>query len=79
MQNINKDTKAFKLLEALKLGQTISPAQARKRWDIQNIRAEASRLRQAGYTVASHRRLAGNHVEVTEYMLVKQPKTRSRI
>ena len=75
MTKISQESKTFKLLEALKTGKAITPAQARNRWGIQNIRAEASRLRQAGYAVESQRRVAGNYVEVTEYRMAKRPRT----
>ena len=71
MKKISKTTKTFKLFDALCKGETISPAEAQKRFGIKNIRAEASRIRHSGYAVYSTRRVAGNHVEVTEYSLGK--------
>lgn len=67
MLRINKGTKTFKMLEALKNGERFTASQADKRFGIKNISAEASRIRQAGYAVYANGRLAGNGVEVTEY------------
>lgn len=69
MIKINKDSKTFKLLNALKTGETFTASTARKRFGIQNIRAEATRLRQGGYAVYANSRQAGNGVTVTEYEL----------
>ena len=65
--NINKGTKTHKLFTALKNGEKLTASQAEKRFGIKNIAAEASRIRQAGFAVYANRRVAGNHVEVTEY------------
>jgi hypothetical protein len=67
MLRINKGTKTFKMLEALKNGERFTASQADKRFGIKNISAEASRIRQAGYAVYANGRKAGNGVEVTEY------------
>lgn len=70
MKAINKGTKAFKLLEALRAGEQLTPAMAKKRFGIQNIRAEASRLRQAGFSVYAthpHKREGGQ--KCTKYLL----------
>ena len=70
LYSINKNTKAHALLEALRDGQRITPAKARKQFGIGNIRAEASRLRQAGYAVYAthpHKRVGGP--KRTEYLL----------
>jgi hypothetical protein len=69
MKQLNKETKAFKLLQALKNGDVLTQAQAEKRFGIKNISAEASRLRQNGHAVYSNSRKAGNGVQVTEYVL----------
>lgn len=66
---INQETKTFKLLNALQAGERVSASQASKRFGIKNISAEVSRIRQAGYAVYANKRVAGNHVEVTEYRL----------
>ena len=66
---INPETKTFKLFAALQAGDKVSASQATKRFGIKNISAEVSRIRQAGYAVYANKRVAGNHVEVTEYRL----------
>lgn len=66
---INENTKTFKLLTALQSGDRVSASQANKRFGIQNISAEVSRIRSAGFPVYANKRVAGNHVEVTEYRL----------
>lgn len=67
MKLFNPETKTYKLFNALKSGQKVTPAQAEKRFGIKNISAEASRIRQAGYAVYANSRTAGNGVTVTEY------------
>ena len=62
-------TKTYKLFNALHSGETVTPAQAEKRFGIKNISAEASRIRQAGFAVYSNSRTAGNGVKVTEYVI----------
>lgn len=69
MRNINTNTKTFRLYTALRDGDAVTAAEARKRFDIQNIRAEATRIRQSGYAVYANRRVAGNNVRVTEYVI----------
>lgn len=59
---LNKNTKAHRLLTAMRDGEQFTPAQAQKRFGIKNIRAEASRIRQAGYAVYAthpHKRVGG--------------------
>jgi len=69
MKRISKDTKTFKVFNALQTGEKLTAADARKRFGIKNLAAEASRLRQNGYAVYSNTRKAGNGVTVTEYEL----------
>jgi hypothetical protein len=69
MKRISKDTKTFKLFNALYNGEKLTASQAEKRFGIKNISAEASRLRQNGYAVYSNTRTAANGVTVTEYEL----------
>ena len=71
MKTLSKDTKAFKLFEALYQGEAVTAAQAQKRFGIKNIAAEASRIRQAGYAVYANTRVAGNNARVTEYVIGK--------
>lgn len=69
MKTINPETKAHKLLTALRKGEAFTASKARKSLGIGNVRAEATRLRQAGYVINRVNRVAGNGVEVTEYAL----------
>jgi hypothetical protein len=67
----NEETKTYKLFTALHSGDVVTPAQAEKRFGIKNISAEVSRIRQAGFAVYANKRVAGNGVKVTEYVLGK--------
>ncbi len=69
MKRFNPETKTFKVFNALYNGDTLTAAQARKRFGVGNLAAEASRIRAAGYAVYSNQRTAGNGVTVTEYEL----------
>ena len=69
MKTFSQESKTYKLFTALKSGTSITASEAHKRFGIKTISAEASRLRQAGYAVYANKRIAGNHVEVTEYRL----------
>ena len=69
MIRINKGTKTHKLFTAMKNGEKFTAAQAEKRFGIKNISAEATRMRQAGYAVYARSRVAGNGLQVTEYVL----------
>jgi hypothetical protein len=71
MKNFNPETKTFKLFNALYNGEVVTPSDAKKRFGIQNISAEASRIRQHGYAVYANTRKAANGVVVTEYQLGK--------
>ncbi len=71
MKFINKDTKTFKVFNALYNGESLTPAEAKKRFGVGNLAAEASRIRQSGYAVYSNSRTAGNGVQVTEYVMGK--------
>jgi hypothetical protein len=65
----SKETKTFKLQQALQGGDVITASQAEKRFGIKNIGAEVSRIRQNGYAVFTKNRTAGNGVKVTEYVM----------
>jgi len=69
LKRINPETKTGKLFTALQAGQKLTQSEAKKRFGIGNISAEASRIRQAGYAVYANSRTAGNGVTVTEYEL----------
>lgn len=71
MKFISKDTKTFKVFNALYNGESLTASQAEKRFGVKNIAAEASRIRQNGYAVYSNTRKAGNGVSVTEYAMGK--------
>jgi hypothetical protein len=62
-------SKTAKLMIALQLGDALTQSQAQKRFGIKNIRAEATRIRQAGFAVYANNRKAGNGVVVTEYRM----------
>ena len=71
MKYFNPETKTYKLFSALYNGQKLTASDAKKRFGIKNIAAEASRIRQHGYAVYANSRTAGNGVTVTEYVLGK--------
>lgn len=69
MKRINLETKTGKVFSALQAGEKLTPSEAKKRFGVGNLAAEASRIRQAGYAVYANSRKAGNNVTVTEYEL----------
>jgi hypothetical protein len=69
MKRINLETKTGKVFTALQAGQKLTASEAKKRFGVGNLSAEASRIRQAGYAVYANSRKAGNGVTVTEYEL----------
>jgi hypothetical protein len=69
MKRINLETKTGKVFTALQAGQKLTASEAKKRFGVGNLSAEASRIRQAGYAVYANSRVAGNGVTVTEYEL----------
>jgi len=69
MKRLNPETKTFKVFNALYQGESLTPAEAKKRFGVGNLAAEASRIRQNGYAVYSNSRTAGNGVQVTEYAM----------
>ena len=69
MKRINLETKTGKVFAALQAGQKLTASEAKKRFGVGNLSAEASRIRQAGYAVYANSRKAGNGVTVTEYEL----------
>ena len=71
MKFISKDTKTFKVFNALYNGEKLTASQAEKRFGVGNLAAEASRIRQSGYAVYANSRKAGNGVQVTEYVMGK--------
>jgi len=71
MKFISKDTKTYKVFNALYNGDTLTASDAQKRFGVKNLSAEASRIRANGYAVYSNTRKAGNGVSVTEYVMGK--------
>jgi hypothetical protein len=71
MKFINPETKTFKVFQALRNGEAITPSAAEKRFGVKNLSAEVSRIRSHGFAVYSNSRKAGNGVQVTEYVLGK--------
>ena len=71
MKLINPETKTFKVFSALKSGETLTASEAKKRFGVGNLAAEASRIRQHGFAVYANQRTAGNGVRVTEYVMGK--------
>ena len=71
MKRFNPETKTFKVFNALYNGEALTPAEAKKRFGVGNLAAEATRIRQSGYAVYSNTRKAGNGVTVTEYQMGK--------
>jgi hypothetical protein len=69
MKFISKETKTHKVFTALQAGQKLTASEAKKRFGVGNLAAEASRIRQHGYAVYANSRKAGNGVTVTEYEL----------
>ena len=69
MKFISKETKTYKVFTALRSGEKLTASEAKKRFGVGNLAAEASRIRQHGYAVYSNSRTAGNGVTVTEYEL----------
>jgi len=71
MKLFNPETKTYKLFNALYNGESVTASQAEKRFGIKNISAEVSRIRHSGYAVYANKRVAGNGVQVTEYVIGK--------
>ena len=71
MKHFNPETKTFKVFNALYNGAKLTQSEAKKRFGVGNLAAEASRIRQHGYAVYSNTRVAGNGVTVTEYEMGK--------
>jgi len=69
MKYISKETKTYKVFNALYNGEKLTQSEATKRFGVKNLAAEATRIRQNGYAVYSNSRKAANGVTVTEYEL----------
>ena len=71
MKRFSKDSKTYKVFDALYNGAKLTQAQAEKQFGVKNLSAEATRIRQHGYAVYANTRKAANGVVVTEYELGK--------
>ena len=71
MKRFNPETKTYKVFNALFNGAKLTQAEAKHRFGVGNLAAEASRIRAAGYAVYANSRKAANGVVVTEYELGK--------
>jgi len=69
MKRINPETKTGKVFAVLQSGQKLTQSEAKHRFNVGNLAAEASRIRQSGYAVYANSRKAANGVTVTEYEL----------
>jgi hypothetical protein len=67
MKRISKDTKTFKVFNALYNGAKLTASQAQKQFGVKNLGAEVSRIRHNGYAVYTRSYKAGNGVQVTAY------------
>jgi hypothetical protein len=66
--SINMKSKTGKVYKALVVdGESLTPAEAKHRFGIGNLRAEATRLRQAGFAIYANSHKAKNGVRVTSY------------
>ena len=74
MKFINPETKTFKVFSALQEGKALTASQASK-MGVKNLSAEVCRIRSHGFWVYTNNRLAGNGVQVTEYVLGKPSRT----
>ena len=70
MKFINPESKTFKVFSALQSGRSLTASQASK-MGVKNLSAEVSRIRSHGFCVYTNNRLAGNGVNVTEYVIGK--------
>lgn len=68
IRNFDLETKQGKLFKALVLDkEVLTESQITKRFGIKNPTATISDIRDRGYAIYATKRVAGNHVEVTEY------------
>jgi hypothetical protein len=67
---INPETKTFRVFSALRQGEALTASKAKK-LGFGNLAADVSRIRHAGHAVYTNSRVAGNGVQVTEYVLGK--------
>jgi hypothetical protein len=67
MKRFNKETKTFKVFNALYNGAVLTSSRAKHDLGVGNLSAEVSRIKQNGYAVYARTRVAGNGVTVCEY------------
>ena len=70
MKRFNKETKTFKVFNALYNGEALTASKAKK-MGVGNLSAEVSRIKQNGYDVYGNTRKAANGVTVREYVMGK--------
>jgi hypothetical protein len=70
MKRFNKETKTFKVFNALYNGEALTASKAKK-MGVGNLSAEVSRIKQNGYAVYGTTRKAANGVTVREYVMGK--------
>ena len=74
-KRINAETKTYRLFEALSKGEKLTTAQIQKRFNIKNVSAEVSRVRQGGYAVYANTHHSANGKTVTRYELGQPSRT----
>lgn len=67
MKRFDPESKIFKVFNALYHGEKLTARDAQLRFGVNNLSAEASRIRQNGYAVYSKTRQLDNGQKVTEY------------
>ena len=71
MKFINKETKTYSVFKFLYEGNSITPTEAAQRFNVKNLRAEVSRIRQNGYAVYAKSRPTTEGKSITEYVMGK--------
>ena len=71
MKLLSKKSKTYKVFNALYNGAALTSAQAKHRFNVGNLGTEVFRIRNAGWAVYTQKRVAGNGVKVTEYVMGK--------
>lgn len=69
MKRFNPKSKTYKVFNALNNGEALTASQARKRFGVNNLSAEVTRIKQRGFAVYGETRKANNGVTVREYSL----------
>jgi len=66
MKLFNPESKTYTVFKFLKEGNSLTQQEAIQRFNVKNLRAEVSRIRQGGYAVYSQTRKG---TDVTEYVI----------